>query len=255
MRKYLLLAGAALIGFSGSAYAALDCSPLPDCDYLGYRYKAEWCADQAILKCPFDQTKVFCIKPDNSVTCEVGSVLYNDLKCYDEEPFNGQTAIGVVFDTSNKLAIALDLKVDVPWGGYGTDISGLDNCRHSNYTTCGTDGQSNTQKIVSVLGNSSTYAAGFCGTTALESSDGKSVIDFFLPSASELTTLYNNKTKVNAGLKKAGGMTIRTRGTYWSSTECTSTGALVLPLGVGGTACYTKDSSYSSYYARCAVAY
>ena len=147
------------------------------------------------------------------------------------------------------------MKASVPWGGYGTDISGLDNCTFSNYTSCGTDGKDNTQKIVAALGDSSTYAAVFCGTAALESSDGKSVIDFFLPSASELTTLYNNKTKVNAGLKKAGGMTIRTSGTYWSSTECNSIGALVLPLGVGGTACYTKDSSNSKYYARCAVAY
>ena len=250
MRKYLLLTGAALIGLSGSAYAALDCSPLPDCDYLGYRYKAEWCADQAILKCPFDQTKVFCIKPDNSVTCEVGSVLYNDLKCYDEEPFNGQTAIGVVFDTSNKLAIALDVKGGVPWGGYGTDIPGLDNCGNYGYTSCGTDGQSNTPKIVSALGNRSTYAAGYCYNLTTGGLKGR----WFLPSMSELETLYNNKTKVYAGLKKAGG-TVPPIGYYWSSTEGSRSDAFCLFLDGGYARICTKTRSPSSYYARCAVAY
>ncbi len=252
MRKYLLLAGAALIGLSGTAYAALDCSPLPDCDYLGYRYKAEWCADQAILKCPFDQTKVFCIKPDNSVTCEVGSVLYNDLKCYDEEPFNGQTAIGVVFDTSNKLAIALDLKASVPWGGYGTDISGLSNCTASNYTTCGTDGKDNTQKIVAALGESSGLAAGFCYTRTV---GGLAKGDWFLPSISELKTLYNNRTKVNSGITTAGGTSVYSSGAYLSSTENSSTHSLVLGLGIGNVYSYEKSDSAPNYYFKCAVAY
>ena len=39
-------------------------------------------------------------------TCVVYDVLYNDLKCYIANP-SGKTAIGVVFDTTNKLAIKL----------------------------------------------------------------------------------------------------------------------------------------------------
>ena len=258
MRKYLLLTGAALIGFSGAAYAAINCAVPPTCDELGYAYSADWCKGQSTLKCPFDQTKVFCgepAEPSTAVTCTVGAVLYDDLKCYDKAP-DGKTAIAVVFDTSKRLAISISMYTDnIPWGGHGTDISGLDNCTDSNYTSCGTDGQSNTQKIISALGNSSTYAAGFCGTTALVSSDGKSVIDFFLPSASELKTLYNNKTKVNAGLASLGSPSLSTTGWYWSSTESSSTYAFSLYLSNGRVLSYGKNFSYSNFYARCAVAY
>ena len=256
MRKYLLLAGAALIGLGGSAYAAINCAVPPTCDELGYAYTADWCEDQAMLKCPFDQEKVFCGEPAAPVvTCTVGAILYDDLKCYDGAP-SGKTAIAVVFDTSKRLAISISMYTrSIPWGGHGTDISGLDNCTSSNYTSCGTDGQSNTQKIVSALGNSSTYAAGFCGTTALESSDGKSVIDFFLPSASELKTLYDNKTAVNAGLTKAGGTTISSNSYYWSSTEYGSAYAFGLNLTKAIVGIYGKSYSTSLIYARCAVAY
>ena len=255
MRKYLLLAGAALIGLGSSAYAAINCAEPPTCEELGYAYSADWCKGQSTLKCPFDQEKVFCGEPDTSVECQIGSVLYDDLKCYDEAP-DGKTAVAVVFDTSKRLAISISMYTDnIRWGGSGTDISGLDNCTTSNYTSCGTDGQSNTQKIISALGNSSTYAASFCGTTALESSDGKSVIDFFLPSASELKTLYNNKTKVNAGLTKAGSPPLPTAGTYLSSTEYDRYQAFNLLLSNGNVFSAYKSDALRNRYARCAVAY
>ena len=252
MRKYLLLAGAALIGFSGSAYAAINCAVPPTCDELGYAYSADWCKGQAILKCPFDQTKVFCGEPDNSVECQIGSVLYDNLKCYDEAP-DGKTAVGVVFDTSKRLAISISMyKNYIPWGGYGTDISGLDNCTDSNYTSCDTDGKSNTQKIVAALGESSDYAAGLCYTLT---HGGLPKGSWFLPSMSELKTLYNNRTQVNAGLASLGSPSLPTDGFYWSSTEYSSNSALGLPLGTGSVGHTSKYYSNSYISARCAVAY
>ena len=252
MRKYLLMAGAALIGFSGAAYAAIDCAVPPTCDELGYAYSANWCKDQAILKCPFDQTKVFCGEPDNSVECQIGSVLYDDFKCYDEAP-SGKTAIGVVFDTSKKLAIALEQHSGIPWGGYGTDISTLTNCTNTNYTSCDTDGKSNTQKIVAALGESSDYAAGLCYTLT---HGGLPKGSWFLPNMSELKTLRDNKAAVNAGLTKAGGTALPTRGSYyWSSTEYDSTYALDLYMYHSYVNIVDKDRSISNSYARCAVAY
>ena len=254
MRKYLLLTGAALIGLGGSAYAALDCNTPPTCDELGYAYSADWCKDQAVLKCPFDQTKVFCGEPkdpDPSVTCTVGAILYNDLKCYDEVP-SGKTAVAVVFDTSKRLAIALDRKSSILWGGNGTDISGLDNCLESNYSTCGTDGKNNTQKIVSALGTGSDYAAGYCYN---KTDGGLAKGSWFLPSASELKTLYDNKATVNTALQTIGGTIIPTSGYYWSSTEYNSNLALYLILNIGNVNDYYKNFSYSNYYVRCAVAY
>ena len=253
MRKYLLLAGAALIGLGGSAYAAIDCTVPPTCEELGYAYPADWCKDQAVLKCPFDQTKVFCGEPSSSVTCKVGSILYNDLKCYDEAP-NGKTAIAVVFDHNKKLAIALDKKSSIQWGGYGTDISTLTTCTTSNFSTCGTDGKDNTQKIVSALGTGSDYAAGYCYN---KTDGGLAKGSWFLPSMSELKTLYSNKTQVSTGLQKAGGATILYNASYyyWSSTESSRNTALGLNVGNGIVYSNYKDNSYSYYHTRCAVAY
>ena len=59
MRKYLLLAGAALIGLGGSAYAAIDCAVPPTCDELGYVMNPDECLTDDVLTCPFDDGKVF----------------------------------------------------------------------------------------------------------------------------------------------------------------------------------------------------
>ena len=252
MRKYLLLAGAALIGLGGSAYAAIDCTVPPTCEELGYAYPADWCEDQAVLKCPFDQTKVFCGEPSSSVTCKVGSILYNDLKCYNEKP-DGKTAIAVVFDTSKKLAVSLDYgKNNIGWGGSGTDISTLTNCSESNFSTCGTEGKDNTQKIVSKLGTGSNYAAGYCYN---KTDGGLAKGSWFLPSASELKTLYDNKDAVNTTLQTIGGTTIPTTGIYWSSTEASSTKALLLALANGLVYLSPKSNSNRLHDTRCAVAY
>ena len=252
MRKYLLLAGAALLGLSGSAYASINCAVPPTCDELGYAYTADQCEDQAILKCPFDQEKVFCGEPAIAVTCTVGAVLYDDLKCYDEAPF-GKTALGVVFDTSKRLAIIYGAGANnIVWSKSASDISTLTNCTYSNYTSCATVGKSNTQKLVAALGESSDYAAGLCYTLT---HGGLPKGSWFLPSASELKTLYNNKTKVNAGLASLGSPSLPTSGWYWSSTESSSSNALGLSLQNGNVGALYKRNSTSSYYARCAVAY
>ena len=255
MRKYLLLAGAALIGLGGSAYAAINCAVPPTCEELGYAYSADWCKDQAVLKCPFDQTKVFCSEPKDPyvpITCTVGAILYNDLKCYDGKP-SGKTAIGVVFDHNKKLAIAMDHKNYIPWGGSGTDISGLDNCTTSNFATCGTDGKNNTQKIVSALGTGSDYAAGYCYN---KTDGGQAKGSWFLPSFVDLKLVFNNKTTINTAMTAAGGTTIPTSGYYWSSTEYNSNYALLLLLDNGGVRTdVTKKYYNSNRYARCAVAY
>ena len=248
MKKLIL--SCSLLALTAPAYAALDCAPLPDCEDFGYVYTADDCDGQSTLKCPFDQTKLYCTEPSSSVTCKVGSILYNDLKCYNEKP-DGKTAIGVVFDTYKKLAIAMDHKNNIKWGGYGTDISGLDNCIYSNYTTCGTEGKDNTQKIVSALGTGSDYMAGYCYNLTSGLAKGS----WFLPSASELKTLYDNRTTINTVLQKAGGTAIPSSGYYWSSTEVSRDDALFLLLNNGGVGYVSKTSPYSNNYARCAVKY
>ena len=62
MRKYLLLVGAALLGLSGSAYAAINCATPPTCSALGYTDNSSKCPDNNV-KCPMDTSKVKCLRP------------------------------------------------------------------------------------------------------------------------------------------------------------------------------------------------
>jgi len=60
MKKYLLLCTALTI--LSSAHAAdLNCVALPDCADLGFSMSESDCAGQFSLKCPFDNTKLFCV--------------------------------------------------------------------------------------------------------------------------------------------------------------------------------------------------
>ena len=254
MRKYLLIIGAGCIGWWLATGAQAACPVFPTCEEMGYTMTETDCSGRATLKCPSDHAKVFCVaenSSDGSVECQIGSILYSDLKCYDEAP-KGKTAVGVVFDTTKRLAIALVQQGSIGWGGYETDISTLTNCTNTNYTSCGTDGKSNTQKIVAALVASSSYAAGLCYTLT---HGGLAKGRWFLPSASELKTLYNNKTKVNAGLASLGSPSLPTTGYYWSSTESSSYYALNLSLSYGDFSGNLKKHSSSINYARCAVAY
>ena len=158
----------------------------------------------------------------------------------------------MVFDTSKRLAIIDGAGANyIVWSKSTTDISALTNCTNTNYTSCGTDGKSNTQKIVAALGESSDYAAGLCYTLT---HGGLPEGSWFLPSISELKTLYSNRTKVNSCITTAGG-TVPVIGYYWSSTEYSSGNALGLHLGSGRVGSLNKKASNGSNYARCAVAY
>lgn len=209
MRKYLLLTGAALIGFSGAAYAAIDCAVPPTCEELGYTMTTADCKDLDILKCPFDSNKVFC-SGSTAVECNVGSILYSTLECYAGRPV-GVEAIGVVFDTTNRLFVS-KYGGSNSWGNTG-DISGLTNCSTSNAETCDTNGKSNTR----IIAQKTSGAAKYCYQRA---EDGLSSNSFFLPSIKQMKILHENISLVNEALKKLNEDTIKTSQTYyWSSNE------------------------------------
>ena len=260
MRKYLLLTGAALIGLGGSAYAAIDCAVPPTCDELGYVMNPDECATDDVLKCPFDDGKVFCFRkgpPGEAGVCKVGSVLYNDLKCYDTPPAD-KTAIAVVFDALNQLAISIVQYSNSFWGPWGTDIASLVNCGKYEYGSCGTNGKNNTQKIVEELGVDST-AAGMCYQSRI---GGLAEGSWFLPSAKELITLISAREVVNTALNTIGGTTVfgnRNVHYYWSSTEYNKSDALALYVYDEGDHGFfsneSKSSSGGDYAARCAIAY
>ncbi len=97
----LLMLGTVLNPWSANA---TDCVATPDCASLGYTKNATDCKDKVAVKCPTDNTKVFC--KDEVVVQAPLPILYGD-GTVTKELVAGKTPIGVVYDESNKLALAL----------------------------------------------------------------------------------------------------------------------------------------------------
>jgi len=258
-----------------SEYNLLQCPAEGECSSCGQLNKLEKCNSGYTLSdtnCCSDEYYNLDTKPDNATveqcgnkyhfiscndgyteengscieeeTCKfVGDILYNDLKCYSTPP-SGKTAIGVVFDATNKLAIELAYRDGYAWGGYGTYITTLTDCTS---IECDTKGKENTQKIVAALGTDN--AAGFCyNLTTGNLTTGS----WFLPSAKELYTVFNNKSTINEAISSINGTPI-TDGHNWSSNENNSGLAWRVYMQDGSANYYTK--SYTYYYTRCAIAY
>ncbi|OLA80153.1 MAG: hypothetical protein BHW57_04515 [Azospirillum sp. 47_25] len=161
-----IMALCSVFGFA-SGVMAEDCKPAPDCADLGFTQNAADCSGDA-LKCPWDLTKAACKAGDESedikedikpVPCAVGSILGNDQLCYEDKLPDGVKPVGIVFDTDNKLAVALtdvsnsgsasSTTMTMNWSASYYDIPALGNCTNiMDLTTCGVDGRANTMAIL-----------------------------------------------------------------------------------------------------------
>lgn len=236
MNKYFGYMATLMVCLSGaSAFSAeLNCAAAPDCESLGYTMAAKDCADDTIVKCPTDSSKIYC-KKKVVEKCQVGSIYYSDKTC-SLSVQSGKTPIGVVFDAGRLmgLIIALEEKTIADWGPYGIDIPDLSNCNYNQTLTCSTSGRQNTSKIIA-YGKSSgntypaaEYANGY-------STAGTAAGDWFLPSVAELSKLYTNVNKINNTLLKlnAGVIRLMEDNLYWSSVEMSLYYAGVLRMSDG----------------------
>ena len=186
---------------AGTAWAALDCGVKPTCAELGYTDTADKCDDSGMLKCPFDETAVFCRgKTAAAVTgrdCEIGSVLYSDLNCYNPDAApSGLTAVGVVFDTDDRLAVAFDYNDDLNSSYGGTSFQ----CCDYEGGECVEDGRLQTNVILEMYKKEfdgmrkefEEFPFGYC----LAKTDGLPAGSWFLPSVQQLLKLCQNKNKL-----------------------------------------------------------
>ena len=235
-----LIAVLAIISFN--AHAAPDCRELPSCESLGFICSAEECSDLKALSCPFDLSKKACFPKEKE--CEVGDILYNDLKCYDSGC--GKTPIAVVYDAEYRLAMPPLQNKNTIWGGYGYDIPDLETCGYSDdFETCGTDGKTNTQIIIN-YGKENELSfppAEFCyNSTYGDTPQGT----YWLPSVKEVF-LYGrsyavNKEKIKQGLA-VFNHTPNAR--MWSSTERGSTSAWSVQYTDESKGAYAKQGDIS----------
>lgn len=250
--RKIMGAGLFLLAFSlvcGNEARAQSCLTPPSCDTLGYKQTADDCSGQErVLKCPFDQTKMFCL---DTITqnLEVGAILYSDMTV-TTGIVTGKTPIGVVFDTNKRLAVAIDQSSStLTFGGYGTDIPSLVNCT-SEPLSCGTDGKANTAAIIAYgKSNGISYpAAEYCNKYT---TTGTKAGDWHLPSYAELKSIYNAKSMINATLSLLGKSSL-TESYYWSSTEYGSYGSWILCMNNGSNS-YDNKNYY--YYVRPVLAF
>ena len=232
IKKNLLIAGAMLLimtAFSVNKAQAQTCVMPPSCEDLGYTMTQADCGDAVkFLKCPHDQSKMFCLSQeeiDGNTVAHVGDIMYSD-KTFSTELIKTKTPIGVVFDDANRLAVALD-QTSLHWSAEKIGIPTLGNC--SEPFSCSTSGKQNTAAIMEYVktnGKTGKYpAAEYCTSykpsTVYQDEVWYAEGRWFLPSMKELQTLYNNKAVVNASLQKVNAVTL-TDDYYWSSTEATT---------------------------------
>lgn len=197
---------------------AQTCTSAPSCAALGYDKTSSDCTGQAMLKCPFDQSKVFCAgtsacgggsgTPDGS-GCNDGDFLFADKTC-SVVLLSGKNPIGIVFSSENRLAVALNERKLV-WSVDSSEIGSA---------AQGTSGKSNTAAILAYgEANSIEFpAAEYCNSY---STGGTKAGDWFLPSIEELKLLSNNFSEINNALKLLGKPTLPEGENeyYWSSSE------------------------------------
>ena len=265
-----------VFGFA-SGVMAEDCKPAPDCADLGFTQNAADCSGDA-LKCPWDLTKAACKAGDESedikedikpVPCAVGSILGNDQLCYEDKLPDGVKPVGIVFDTDNKLAVALtdvsnsgsasSTTMTMNWSASYYDIPALGNCTNiMDLTTCGVDGRANTMAILN-CGSSCGLTPAATATNSYEpsgcSKDFCKKTKWFLPSMRDLITLYNAKSYVNASLSltASSGAKTLTESYYWSSTEYGSYNAWGVRMSGGVRTNDTKNNT--NRYVRPVVKY
>ena len=225
MTKYqfslaLLTSVFSVTSFSSSLQAACVTG---DCTALGYTKSESECSGD-IIRCPFDTSKVFCKKATTKVCDTIGDILYDDKSCAIDvnnlDP--NRTPIGVVFDVSRKLAIALEQSSStLTWASSTSyDISGLTNYSDKTAVQGDYNGKSNTSIIIA-HGDSHRYetpAADYCYNYTTE---GTKKGDWYLPAGGELYYIYQNKDTLNNSLSKVGGTQLETIDYpyYWSSSE------------------------------------
>ena len=250
---------------SGSALAT-SCAVPPPCEQLGYNMKVDDCGENPVLRCPFalsDDNQVYCTESAQNQVVSVGAILYGD-GTVASGLVTGKTPIGIVFDTANRLAVALtDINSSgsagsstMYWSANYYDIPTLGNC--TDLTTCGVDGRANTTAILN-CGSSCGTTPAATATNSYEpsgcSKDFCKKTKWFLPSIRDLITLYDAKSYVNTSLSltASSGATILTESYYWSSTEFSSDYAWILNVHSGFRGSYGK--SYNNIYVRPVVKY
>ena len=240
----LLLSMTAIL-FPFSAYAT--CTPTPDCASIGY---TETSCETISLKCPFDQTKLYCFPCDSSfqyscsnhneygdgtsckgkyksccnTDCVVGNIYYSDGTCNSCLDTN-KKPIGIVVKDNELIMSKI---TQIVWGISEYDIDTLPNITTHEEAKTDFNGIENTSLLVTTQISegltSTTSATLYCNEyapTGLESSIGQ----WYLPAIGELYAyVYSNYNTIKPTLKTMNWL-FDNEYCFWSSSEFNHSGA------------------------------
>ena len=228
--KKILLASTGIIISTGTTYAT--CIPTPSCSSLGYESSSSC---EGGIKCPFGNawnctlvnkiTEIEKIIQEGGTSggkdtsnCKIGSIFYSDWTCSTSLD-SSKTPIAVVVYTSGEghgQAMALKSIGNYKWGGYGTDIPGLNN--FSSDSSASTDLQSCSNTVlIMAAGDKSIYPAAWAAHEY--KTVGTNAGDWCLPAAGIMTSIKNNMSAINARFVLTGGDQLGTSSYLWSSSE------------------------------------
>ena len=199
----------------------------------------------------------YTIKPDYS-KCEIGDFVLKDgtILSKDETPESDTVAAVIVrAATNDKPALGVGIvhnRSGLAWctnsaAGYNKNITALQGDETKGYT----DGSDGWEKLKAACSDAESnpenypswnYCRNYGANNCLEGDLAKG---WYLPTAAELYTIYQNKTVVDESLAKAGGSTFGTS-YYWSCCQLPSGGddARELYFYNGGMSNLGKDHKY-----------
>ena len=201
--------GTGYVGGSGEAcggkYKSCNCAS-------GYEWKDGTCQKE-ILKPEWGKCN------GSAKNCNIGDILYSDGTCASSF-VSGKTLIAVVIyksaDGNCAQAMALKPIGSYAWGGFGSDIPGLNNFTSTSSASTDLKSCENTA-IITAAGTSSTYPAAWAAHEY--KTEGTNAGDWCLPAAGVMISIKNNMSIINNGFNLSGGTPIGTYSYYWSSTE------------------------------------
>ena len=224
MRKELIasLSMLGILAASGAA-AAQTCATPPSCETLGFTKSETDCDGLEALKCPFDQSKLYCPQGggDDTSAAVPGAIVYSDGTISDSV-IASKTPVGIVAYVNGSTGFAVSLtEVSKTWSSGYEDVSCLTNYTSSSTAMTDMNGKTNTMCIVNYENNNvkkySYPAAEYCHTYSAVSS-GKGSSGWYLPAAGELYSMSFSYGAINLGLQKLSKTKISSD-YYWSSSE------------------------------------
>lgn len=256
MRKELIASLSMLGSLAASgAAAAQTCATPPSCETLGFTKSETDCEGLEALKCPFDQSKLYCPQGGGNMSAAApGAILYSDGTISDSV-IASKTPIGVVAYVNGSTGFAVSLtEVSKNW----TYIFGNVPCIvEANLSMAITDmnGRNNTVCLVNYSKSSGNNypAAEYCSTFSAVS-NGKGSSGWYLPAAGELYSMSFSYDAINSGLQKLSKTQIPRSTYYWSSSE-NSYGEAWLVRPSDGDVYYHYDSETYSRPVRCVIAF